>query len=501
VNDLQTPTVDWVAMAPIIAVAGAGVAIVLVRAWMRRSPWVTTVGVVLALVGVAVAFGFLARQWFLVRDDGAISTMGDMVRVDAFAVFLGIVVMIATACALLISIHYLRVEGLEGPEYLALLLLSSAGMLAMTTANDLVVVFLALEVLSIPLYVLAAFDRRRLASQEAGIKYFVLGAFSSAIFLYGVALVYGATGTTSLEGIFQFLAENTVLDQGVLVAGIALLLVGLGFKVSAAPFHMWTPDVYQGAPTPVTTFMAAATKVAGFAALLRVFEMAFPLYRDDWRPMVWILSALSMIVGSVAAVVQTDVKRILAYSSISHAGFILIGFVAGTAAGIAASLFYLFTYSFMVVGSFTVVTVVARRGDDSHSLSDYRGLANREPVLAGLLAFFLLAQAGVPLTGGFIAKLEVFSSAVDAREYALVIIAVLAAVVATFFYLRIIVTMFVPSPDEAVDLEAPDVPRGRSLIDPGAAVVLTVAAVIVLVLGILPAQFLEFAADATFQLV
>src|SRR5262245_44953260 len=241
-------------MAPIIAVGGTGVAIVLVRAWMRRSRFVLPVTVGMALAGVFVAGAFLARQWVLVRDDGAISTMGDMVRVDAFAVFLGVVVMIATACAVLISVHYLRVEGLEGPEYLALLLLSSAGMLAMTTANDLVVVFLALEVLSIPLYVLAAFDRRRLDSQESGIKYFVLGAFSSAIFLYGVALVYGATGTTSLNGIFQFLAENTVLDQGVLVVGFALLLVGLGFKVSAVPFHMWTPDVYQGAPTPVTAF-------------------------------------------------------------------------------------------------------------------------------------------------------------------------------------------------------------------------------------------------------
>jgi NADH-quinone oxidoreductase subunit N len=500
VNEVQTPSVDWVAMAPIIAIAGAGIAIVLARAWLRRSRWASPVAVALAMIGIVAAGAFLARQWVLVRDDGAISTMGDMVRVDAFAVFLGVLVAIATAFALLLSVHYLQREGLEGPEYLALLLLSAAGMLAMTTANDLVVVFLALEVLSIPLYVLAAFDRRRLDSQESGMKYFLLGAFSSAIFLYGIALVYGATGTTSLAGIFDFLAANTVLDQGVLVMGIALLLVGLGFKVSAVPFHMWTPDVYEGAPTPVVAFMASATKVAGFAALLRVFEVAFPLYRDDWRPMVWILSALSMIVGSVAAVVQTDVKRILAYSSISHAGFILIGFEAGTADGIAASLFYLFTYAFMVVGSFTVVTVVSRRGDTAHNLDDYRGLANREPALAGLLTFFLLAQAGVPLTGGFIAKLEVFSAAVDAREYALVIIGVLAAVVATFFYLRIIVTMFVPSPDEAVDLEVAEVSRGRSLVDPGAAIVLGVAAVIVLILGILPSEFLEFAADATFQL-
>ena len=341
----------------------------------------------------------------------AITTMAGMVRVDGFGVYLGIIVVIATALALLVSVAYLRREQLEAPEYLALMLFSALGMVIMTTANNLIVVFLALEVLSIPLYVLAAFDRRRLSSQEAGIKYFVLGAFSSAIFLYGIALVYGATGTTSLTGISRFLAENTLFETGTLVAGFALLLVGLGFKVAAVPFHTWTPDVYQGAPTPITAFMASATKTAGFAALLRVFLVAFPLYRTDWRPAVWVLAVLSLSVGSIGAALQTDVKRLLAYSSIAHAGYVLMGFDAATARGREASLFYLFVYTFMVVGSFAVVSVITMKGDDDHSIDGYRGLAFRRPVLGSLLIFFLLAQAGIPLTGGFIAKLEVFEAA------------------------------------------------------------------------------------------
>jgi NADH-quinone oxidoreductase subunit N len=365
----------------------------------------------------------------------------------------------------------------------------------MTTANDLIVVFLALEVLSIPLYVLAAFDRRRLSSQEAGMKYFVLGAFSSAVFLYGVALTYGATGTTSLTGIAQFLANNTLLDQGTLLAGIALLLVGLGFKVAAVPFHMWTPDVYQGAPTPVTSFMSAATKAAGFAALLRIFGVAFPLYRSDWRPAVWALAVLSLVVGSVAAVIQTDVKRILAYSSIGHAGFILIGFQANTSRGREAALLYLFVYAFMTIGAFAVITVTTKRGDDHHSLDDYRGLALDRPVVGGLLIFFVLAQAGVPFTGGFVAKLEVFSAAAQANEYGLLIIGVLASVVAAFFYLRIALTMLTARDDAAA---APGGLRRR--VDVWSAVVLVACVTLVIVVGVVPGTFVHWARDATFLL-
>jgi NADH-quinone oxidoreductase subunit N len=484
VAPIDTPHVDWLAIAPELALAGAAVLVVLLRAVIRRRPGATLSAFVVAAAGVLAAGGTLAWQWIHVRDDGPITTMAGMVRVDGFGVFLGIVVVIATALALLLSVAYLRRERLEGPEYLALVLFSGLGMVIMTTANDLIVVFLALEVLSIPLYVLAAFDRRRLSSQEAGIKYFVLGAFSSAIFLYGIALVYGATGTTSLTGISRFLAENTLFETGTLVAGFALLLVGLGFKVAAVPFHMWTPDVYQGAPTPVTGFMASATKTAGFAALLRVFLVAFPLYRTDWRPAVWVLAVLTLLVGSIGAALQTDVKRLLAYSSIAHAGYVLMAFQAATVRGVEAALFYLFVYTFMVVGSFAIVTVLSVEGDDDHSIDGYRGLAFRHPVLGSLLVFFLLAQAGIPLSGGFIAKLEVFSAASDAQEYALVAIGAVATVIAAFAYLRVALAVARPETDEEA-AAVPAAQRGRRA-DVFTGLVLAVTAAMTLVLAVQP---------------
>jgi len=508
VEPIPTPSIDWLAIGPVLALAAAGVAIVLTRALLRGRAQTMPVCLVLAFSGLVAAGAVELRLWNLVRDDGPISTVGGMVRVDLFGIFLGAVVVISTALAVLLAVAYLRREGLEAPEYLALVLLSGAGMLAMTTANDLIVVFVSLEVLSIPLYVLTAFDRRRLSSQEAGIKYFVLGAFSSAIFLYGVALTYGATGTTSLTGIGEYLSQNVLFDQGTLLAGFALLLVGLGFKVAAVPFHMWTPDAYQGAPTPVTAFMSAATKAAAFAALLRVFGVAFPLYAADWRPAVGVLAALTLVVGSVAAIVQTDVKRILAYSSIAHAGYILMGFYANSSRGREAALLYLFVYAFMTIGAFAVLTLATRRGDDQHSLDDYRGLALRRPVLGGLLIFFLLAQAGIPLTGGFVAKLEIFSATAQAGEYGLLVIAVLSTVVAAFFYLRISVAVLTdPDAERAVaggvtPTAASDAMEEGLLrrVDGWSAVVLLVTAVVVLVVGLVPGTFVHWARDATFLL-
>ncbi|MDQ1431267.1 MAG: NADH-quinone oxidoreductase subunit [Actinomycetota bacterium] len=498
-NSITPPDVDWLGIAPVIALAGAGVLIVLLRALLRTRPVVEPVTMVVAFAGTITAGAMLAWQWSHIRDHGAILTLATMVRVDAFAVFLGILVTAALFLALLLSVSYIRPEGLEVPEYLAMLLLSAAAMVIMTTSNNLIVVFVALEALSIPLYVLVAFDRRRLASQEAGIKYFVLGSFASAIFLYGVALVYGATGSTSLTGIAQFLAANTLYENGTLLAGMAMLVVGLGFKVSAVPFHMWTPDVYQGAPSPITAFMSSATKVAGFAAFLRIFLVAFPIYRTDWRPIIMGLATLTLIVGTVAAVVQTDLKRALAYSSIANAGYVLIGFAAAAVdnpeaahRGLESALFYLFTYTFMTIGAFAVVTLAGRRTHDArHGFDQYRGLAHRSPVLAGFLTFFLLAQAGVPLTGGFVAKLEVFGAAIDAREYWLAIVGVLSSVVLAFFYLRMTVVVF------SVDDDAGETVRGpRRRLDAAGIVALIATGVMVLLLGIVPGSFLHFARDA-----
>jgi NADH-quinone oxidoreductase subunit N len=316
--------------------------------------------------------------------------------------------------------------------------------------------------------------------------------------------VYGATGTTSLSGIATFLAHVTLLESGTLLAGLMLLLVGLGFKIGAVPFHMWIPDVYEGSPTPVTAFMASATKAAGFAALLRVLYTGFGAYQTDWRPAIWALAILTLLLGSIVALVQTDIKRMLAYSSISHAGYVLIGLESGTAEGLSAALFYLLVYTFMVIGSFAIVAVIGRK-DDRHSISDYRGLATRQPLLAALLAFFLLAQAGIPPTGGFIAKLGVFASVADnpafgdqrGLSYSLLVVGVVASVIAAFFYLRVVVTMYSSEADVA---EGEAAARGDGppiSIDVPTGVVLALCAAGTLWVGILPSLMLEFAKDAT----
>jgi NADH-quinone oxidoreductase subunit N len=376
------------------------------------------------------------------------------------------------------------------------MLLSAAGGVMMAMANDLVVLFLGLEVLSIALYVLAGYHLRRAESSESALKYFVLGAFSSAFLLYGIALVYGATGSTNLGAIAEFLEGNVLTEDGLLLAGFALLLVGLGFKVAAVPFHVWTPDVYQGAPTPVTAFMASASKAAGFAGILRVFVSTFDLYQDDWRPVLFVLATLTLLVGSVLAIVQDDVKRMLAYSSISHAGFVLVGVQAASDRGVSAALFYLLAYTFMVVGSFGVVTLVARRGDDDHRLETYRGLATRRPVLAFAFTVFLLAQAGVPFTSGFLAKFNVIGAAVDADSYALAILAMLAAAVSAYLYLRIVVTMYM-SGEEGEEPAA----RERIAVPALARVSLAVALAVTVLFGLLPGPAIDWADDATLETV
>lgn len=490
-SDILTPPIDWLAVAPPLALFAAAVVIVMVRSLLRRNPQVFPVAVALSYVGLLAAAVSLVVQWRVVDDDGPYQALVGMVAVDGFAVFVQAVVLVATLLALLISVGYLRRHGVDGPEYLVLLLCSATGMLLMASANDLVIMFLAMEILSIALYVLAAFDRRRLVAQEAGLKYFLLGSFASAILLYGIALTYGATGTTNFTGIARFLAATTLLHDGVLLAGLALLIVGLGFKVAAAPFHMWTPDVYQGAPTPVTAFMAAATKAAAFAALLRILTGALASAEVDWRPIVFVMAVASLLVGSIAAVTQTDVKRILAYQSIAHAGYLLIAVQAASARGTAAALFYLGTYAVMASGAFAVVAAVGRADDDRHDLAEYRGLAASRPVLAGLLTLFLLAQAGVPLTGGFVAKLSVFGAAVDAGQYWLALIGMLAAVVGAFVYLRVVLTMFAPADDET----APDGPPVA--VDGGTRVALALAAVAVVILGVVPGAVLDLARNAT----
>jgi NADH-quinone oxidoreductase subunit N len=508
-SSIQPPPIAWRAVTPFLVMVG-GAALLLVASGLSRTRPGRGVYALFTVVVAGVSMATAMPLWREVQDSsrGPFRALAGAINVDGFSVFFTFVIGISVVLAALLADGYLRREGLEravGAELYVLLLFSASGGLIMASANDLIVVFLGLEILSIAAYVLAAMHARRIQSQEAALKYFVLGAFSSAFFLYGIALVYGATGTTNLTRIFNGPAAGSVVSgkdllggspPAILLAGLALLLVGFGFKIALVPFHAWAPDVYQGSPTPVVAYMAAGVKAAGFAALLRVFVTAFAGYADDWRPYVYVLAVATLLVGAVVAVVQSDVKRMMAYSSIMHAGFILVGVQAATNLGVAGSLFYVVTYTFMVAGSFGVITIVGRTGDGHHSLDDYRGLSSRRPLLAFTFTVLLLAQAGVPLTAGFFAKFYVLEAAVDAKSYSLAVIAMLATVISAFIYLRIIVAMYMADPAEATEGEPLTKANDGIRVPFGAALALTVCLAFTVVFGFLPAPVAHVTRDA-----
>jgi NADH-quinone oxidoreductase subunit N len=454
---IHTPHIDYLSILPILIMMGGAVMLMVVSSLFRKILGVGAGTLVASVTSVAALVAALF-QWYEIDWHGAKVTIAGAVAFDGFSVFVTVTVSIAMLLSALIGDGYLRREGVEGPEFHVLAMLSASGAMLMGSANDLIVIFLGLEILSIALYVLAAFNHKRAESGEAALKYFVLGSFSSAIFIYGIALVYGATGSTNLSQIADYLARNVVAHNGVLLAGLALLLVGFGFKVAAVPFHMWSPDVYEGSPSPVTGFMAAVAKAGAFAALLRVFISSFGTLRADWQPIVWGLAFLSLLVGAIVALSQRDVKRMMAYSSINHAGFILLGVQAATVRGVSAALYYLFAYMFLVIGSFAVIGVVARNGDTGNQLSDYRGLARRQPLLALAFAILLLGQAGAPFTTGFLAKFQVVAASVDAHSYVLAVVAMVTAAIATFFYLRLAITMYSPVGADGDEVEGSDGP-------------------------------------------
>ena len=495
-QEFVAPEVEWFHLSPIITLVGGALFLLVVGALTPTWPRNLYAAVTAA---VAAGAGVLAIvQWRTIDDDGPATIMSGALAFDAFAQYLTIIVCAATVLVALVTADELYRTGRDGPELYALFLIAATGAVVMGSANDLIVLFLGLETLSLALYVLAASDRNRPTSQESGIKYFVLGGFASAFFLYGIALIYGGTGTTNIGEIIRSFQSTVVLDgrDTIVLAGIALLIVGLAFKVAAVPFHVWTPDVYQGSPTNVTAFMASVGKAGAFAAMLRVLVIALPFYRDDWRPAIWVLALLSLVVGSILAVVQTDVKRMLAYSSISHAGFILVGVeAAGHNAGelnmgdgMPSVLTYLLLYSMLTVGSFAVVALVGRSNGGDTSLEAFKGLAKRRPALALGLTVFLLAQAGVPLTSGFVAKWGVIQAAVEVESYAIAIVAMVAAVVAAFLYLRIMVATWLDAGDGSIEPEAVPVATG---------VAVAIAAAFTIFVGVWPNWLLDAAATVT----
>ena len=400
---------------------------------------------------------------------------GGMIVADGYSQFFKVLIAATLTLTALLSVRSLDDEQVPSGEYHALLLLASTGMMVAVSAQDLLTLYLSLELMTLCSYILVGIRVGNPTSNEAAIKYFLLASFSSALLIYGIALTYGTTGTTKITGIATALSGRVEPSALVLFAA-ALLAIGFAFKIAAVPFHMWTPDVYQGAPTAVTAFMSAATKVAAFAALIRVLDVSFQPLTWNWQPVVWTLAALTMAAGSLIAIAQTDVKRMLAYSSIAHAGFILVGVSAPNSDGIEAALFYLVAYSAMILGAFGVVMLVSVRGEQHTSLESYRGLGRRSPVLGALMTLFLLSLAGIPPTAGFFAKVFVFGAAVRAGAWPLVLIAVLASVVAAFFYIRVIVFMYMQEPEAR---EAPS-------LAPVPAVTLGALAALTLLLGLLP---------------
>jgi NADH-quinone oxidoreductase subunit N len=549
--EFTKPTIEYATLWPLLVVFGVAVIGVLLEAFLPRERRFVAQSA-LAVVGLLVALGGSAYVWTqldeLKADGQGVVARGELaaggtLAVDGPTVFLwGLVLLFSIAGVLLFAERRLEggvsafagqaaalpgseaereasTRGLHHTEVYPLLMFAVGGMMLFPTANDLLTMFVALEVLSLPLYLMCGLARRRrLLSQEAALKYFLLGAFSSGFFLYGAALVFGYAGSMQFADISEAVRNDTG-NNSLLLIGMGLLAVGLLFKVGAVPFQAWTPDVYQGAPTAVTAFMAACTKIAAFGALLRLFYVAFGSARWDWQPMMWIIAILTMLAGAILAAVQTDVKRMLAYSSVAHTGFLLVGVLGVRSAGavgpdeitaLQSVLFYLATYAPATVGTFAIVTLVRDAGGEATAFSKWAGLGRRSPLVAGAFGFLLLSMAGIPLTGGFVGKWSVFTVAMAAGAWPVVLVAILASIISVFFYVRVILVMFFSDDDtsEVTDaetgwgagtvtatlerVEAATVTK-PSLLTSGT---IAVCVLLVVLLGLVPGPILDLAGDA-----
>ena len=489
------PQLDFWAIAPVLGMTLTGCLVMLADLFtVRRSD--KSHLAILSLLGLAVTAGLSLLTW----DYDNRGAFGGMVVADTFTQFFNLLFIFITAVTVLLSQTQLEREDWHAGEYYSLLLFATAGMMLMASAADLIMVFLGIELLSICLYILVGFSRLRLESEEASIKYLLLGSFATGFLLFGIALVYGASGSTNLgcvaeaTGASSWFAElcpqiATPANVGgrtplILLAGMGLLIVGLGFKAAVAPFHMWTPDVYEGAPTAITAYMSVAAKAAAFASIVRVFMVAFPALTSDWAGMLGLIAVLTMIVGNTVAIAQTNIKRMLAYSSIAHAGYILVAIVAANQLGIQSVLFYSFAYTLMNLGAFAIVILLGRRGEENELLSDYAGLGARQPALAFLMALFMLSLAGIPPTVGFVGKFYIFSAAMQAGQVVLAVLGVLASVISVYFYIRLIYIMYMVEPSR----ELAQAPRAR-----WALAAAWVAGIGVLAFGLYPLPVLDWA--------
>jgi NADH-quinone oxidoreductase subunit N len=444
----------------------------------------------LSIIGLVGSLIFSILMW-----EGNVSAYAfdRMIVVDRFTLLFNSLFIVAALITILISINYIREEGINYGEYYALVLLATVGMMLMAKANDLIIVFLGLETLSIAIYVLVGFLRTNVKSNESSLKYFLLGAFSSAFLLYGIALVYGATGTTKLTGIARYI-DNTphILSNPLLLAAAGLLMVGFGFKVALVPFHMWTPDVYEGAPTSITAFMSVGVKAAAFSAFLRVFLSSFTPLRADWTMILWILAVLTMTLGNIVAISQENIKRMLAYSSIAHAGYILVAMTAGGDLATPSIIYYLMAYTLMNLGAFVVVILYSKKGEENILISDYAGAGFKYPFLSVTMTIFMFSLAGIPPLAGFVGKFYIFSAAVKQGFIWLAIIGVLNSLVAVYYYLRITVIMYMKEPVKEVGHLSFSIPM---------IIALLITAFFTLHMGILPSGYLNLARESIAMLM
>lgn len=438
----------------------------------------------LTIVGCAIAL-YVSVDMLQAGTEG--TEFSNMIQVDKYSLFFNVIFLVSTILVVLISMNYLgRTDKRQG-EYYLLILLATLGMMLMASGNELIVVFLGLELMSLSLYVLAGYFQRSMASSEAGMKYLLLGAFASGFFLYGIALIYGGAGTTSIPKIASAITVNAT--SPLLLSGMFLLVVGFGFKVALVPFHQWAPDVYEGAPTSIAAFISAGPKAAGFAAFLRIFLEALQNIQSEWIVVVTILAALTMTVGNLVAIAQRNIKRMLAYSSIAHAGYVLVGLAAANKDGISSAMFYLLVYCIMNIGAFGAVILARTEDGESLMISDYAGLGFKKPLLALFMTLMLLSLAGFPPTAGFVGKFYIFRSAVESGQIWLVIIGAINTAISAFYYLRVVVAMYMREPEAELDFH----PYPGLLI-----VALTLAAIGVVLIGILPSYFLSPAQISTF---
>ncbi len=499
--EINYADMNWMALLPEISILGTALYLLLMG--LRKSFDNNKFLARSAMIGIGFAFVFTLMLWGgapSASDEAQPEMFSNALIHDRFALSFNLIFLSMSLFALLASYRYPREDHTNKAEYFSLILMTVAGMMFLAKAGNLITAFVSLEIFSIALYILCGFSAKHgtgsetptsidelswetLGSQESTVKYLLSGAFASAILVYGMALTYAGTGTTEIRTLGHLLQENPYTENKLLFIGMALMFVGLGFKVSLVPFHAWTPDVYQGAPTPVTGFMAVATKAAAFALIARIFYVALPSLEEIWMPFLFGISALTMLVGNTAAILQDNVKRMLAYSGVAHAGYLLMGIVANSQDGMASLMFYLAVYLFMNIGAFAVVYLLEGEGKEGSSIYRFQGLAKRKPKLAAAMALFMLSLAGFPPTAGFFGKLYLFIAAIKSGYVLLAILAVVASMIAVYFYLRIIVMMYFRDEDEEITI---DMNRGMTTI-------VTVSTVVILVIGLYPSGLMQLA--------